>query len=442
MQLANWLDSVAAKRWPILPQTHARLQLLLARGGARLRYEELANLTLSDPFLLLDLLRLLASSAALQRSDSLPAVEQMLMVIGSDRILARYRQLPAWPAATDARSAAVQEEVASLMGRARIAALIIKSWLSFSGEHKIEDSFIAAEIYNLPACLYLLQRQHLTNRPVLQDMSEQFALDYPRLLSAFIQRMPLPVGLNGLLGEGAPSRRRQLLKLAVATAEGVDQGWWRASWQVGIDAAARLMGVGYAEAYAATVHAVLHVARHSEAPAYAFAARRFLALEGEIPLMLEPALVPALDAGARADLAVREALRHLANDLGFERVLFYRLDQAAAVLRLQFQIGLKTGDPLLHLVPALTPGSLLTLLLKRPQGFLVPQHQRAQLQAKYGDAWLAMLGSHDVALLSLYAGSAPLGVFLVDNAISGHAIDEASYKRFKITATRVANQIF
>ncbi|RQW28965.1 histidine kinase [Rhodobacteraceae bacterium CH30] len=442
MQLDTWLTSIAAQRWPVLPQTHARIRQELARGSERLRFEVLANLTLSDPFLLLDLLRLMATSTALQRSGSLPAVEQMLMVVGSERIMMRYRQLTAWPEPADRHEFAVQEEVAGLMGRARIAALIVKAWLSLAGEHKVEDSFVAAEIYNLPACLYLLQHQQRLKKPALQQMAEQFAMDYPPLLAAFIQRMPLPEGLNALLGSGVPGRHRQLLKLAVACAEGLDQGWWRPAWQAGVSAAAHLMGVTYSEAYQAVVHAVLQVARNPQAPAYTFAAHRFLAMEGDIPLADEPCLPPSLDVVARTDLAIRGALRYLANDLGFERVLFYRLNEAGDTLRLQFQIGLKSGDVLLQQMPLMKSDGLPALLLGRPQGFLLTPALHARLQVKYADAWLSALSGNDVALLSVYVEGRPLGLFVVDNAGSGRAIDDACYQQFKLLATRVASLSF
>ena len=55
--------------------------------------------------------------------------------------------------------------------------------------------------------------------------------------------------------------------------------------------------------------------------------------------------------------AIRESIRHLANDLKFERVLYYRYDQDAHALKLRYQLGLSEGHPLRKLPLALEPGS-------------------------------------------------------------------------------------
>lgn len=436
MQADSWLQSVVSRRWPVLASSCHGARQMLARGSDQLSFEALANLTLADPLLLFDLLRLMAAQPALQSSGSMPAVEQMLMLLGSDGAARRFSTLHALQSSPGTLEPAVLEEVMAMLGRARVAAFIVKAWLSLAGEHKVEDCFVAAELYALPASLYLLDSNTLPNKPALQAVAEALGCDYPALLARFAKAAPLPEPLALLLGGGVPSRRRQLLKLAVATAEGVEQGAWRAPWQAGIEAAAQLIGVSYAEAYAAVVHAILQVARHAPVAPYGYAARRFLALEGEIPPHVLPQAAPQLDAAARIDLALREGLRHLANDLGFARVLFYRAHGHA--LHLKYQIGIRRGDALASLAPSLAPGSLLALLVSRPQSFMAPSHALAGLHAKYGDALLPALGAGDKAFLSLYAGGHPLGLFVADDGGAGAPIPPATYNRFKMLATRIA----
>ena len=433
MQLEQWLAGLVRRRLPVLPSSRRALGRLLAEGDA-LSLEALANLTLSDPLMLFDLMRLCGSVSRLEASGKLPAVEQMLMLLGVDTVRSRFAALDTLSVAPGQLDADVAEEVRAMLGRGRIAAQIVKGWLALAGEPRVEDCFIAAEIYNLPACVYLLDSNTLTGKPPLQAAADAFGTDYPLLLSAFVRTLGLPAALGALLGPGSPNRQRGLLKLAVATAEGVDQGVWRAPWLAGVEAAARLCGASLDDALEVVQRAVLQVARSGTAPEYGFAARRLLALEGPVPLPLPRAHAAAAIDEARPDAAIREALRHLANDLGFSRVLYYRVDPAAACLRLRFQVGVREGEPLARLAPELGEGCLLSTLMSRAQCLFTPAHALEQLASRYGDALLTALGPGDKAFLSLWAQGVPLGLFVADNGAGGRAIDPATFNQFKALA--------
>lgn len=436
MDLANWLVSISRQRWPVLPATQQELKRILARHSDFISFPELANLTLSDPFLLVDLLRLVGSSQALQRSETLPPAEKMLMMVGLEGISNRYRRITALEPAPGSLDDIVIEAVGDWLGRARVGAFLVKEWLSLAGEYKVEDCFIAAEVYNLPACLYLISCNHLPAKPLLQQMSEACGQDYPKILEFFVRQLPLPTALLDLLGPGAPSHKRQLLKLAMATANGLEQGWWRPQWQLGIEMAAKTMGRSYADTYSAVIDAVLHVARQPVVPGYAFAARALLALEGEVP---RPTVVraPALSAGAQQEAAVRETVRHLANDLKFQRVLFYRFDEASHTLRLRYQVGLEEGHLLRRMIVGMEEGSFFGLLTGKAQSFHASASLRAQLARRYQDPFLAQIGDGEFAAMSLFAGDELLGVFVVDH--QGQPIVDADYHRFKALATRLAH---
>ncbi|XLM22065.1 histidine kinase, partial [Chromobacterium piscinae] len=72
----------------------------------------------------------------------------------------------------------VYEAVGDWMGRSRVAALLVKEWLSIMGDLKVEDCFVSALLYNLPGCIYMIQRNSLPDKPLLQEMSEAFDADY------------------------------------------------------------------------------------------------------------------------------------------------------------------------------------------------------------------------------------------------------------------------
>lgn len=436
MDLANWFQSISERRWPILPSTLEGVRDACARHNDLISFTDLANLCLSDPLLLFDLLRVVGSSNALQRNESTPSVEQTLMLMGLEAVVGRFGKLSAMQPLPDKLDADVVEAVEDWLGRSRVAALIIKEWLSITGEHKVEDCFVAALIYNLPACLYLIYRNQLPDKPLLQEVSDHFGTDYSKLLEQFVRAIPLPVGLLTLLGSGAASKRKQLLKLAMATANSLEQGWWRAPWNVGLDVTAKLIGATPQQVYLGVVQACLTVARQPRAPAYTYPARAILFIEGEYkrPVMKKAASLVSPD---QLEQGIRESIRHLSNDLKYERVLYYRYDQDSHSLRLKYQVGLAEGHALRKLVLDLEPGSFFALLTSKAQSFHAPETVRNQLVRKYEDDFFEHIGDSEFAVMSLYLGHRLAGVFYVDNSRSGRAIDDTNYHRFKELVARL-----
>ncbi|CUA84475.1 hypothetical protein Ga0061063_2096 [Gulbenkiania indica] len=440
MELANWLQSIAERRWPILPDTLSDLRQACARHSDLIRFTDMANLCLSDPLLLFDLMRMVGGSRSLQQHDVLPSVEKILMLIGLEGTLGRFGRLTPLESVPGRLSPEVIEAVGDWLARGRVAAILAKTWLSQAGELKVEDCYMAALLYNLPACFYLIYRNDIPDKPLLQAVSETFGVAYPQLLEAFVRTMPLPVGLLALLGkQGGASRRKQILRLAVATANGLEQGWWRATWTVGIEAAARLTGLTFEEAYGGVVNAVRQVALHPRAPGYAHPAKALLLLEGEYHRPRQHAVSTLTDA-EQLDLSIREAMRHLANDLHFERVLFFQYVRDNHHLRLRYQLGVAEDQPLRRARIELEPGSFFALLTSKPQSFHAPAAVRAQLRQKYGDPFFTLSGESDFALLTLFSGQTLAGVFYVDHGNSGRAIDEDSYHGFKSLITRLTHR--
>ncbi len=438
MELANWLSSLAENRWPILPGTAVKVRQMMGQHPDQIAFSDLSNLTMSDPFLLLDLLRVVGASRALQRSEATPTVEQMLMMLGLEAVNTRYRNIPVLEVSRGKLDEDVLDALGDWLGRSRIAAFTIKGWLAMLDDYKVEDCFLAALVYNLPACLYLIYRNRVPHGPLLQEVSDVFKTEYPKLLEHFIQKMPLPSGLLANLGTGPGNRRKQLLKLAIATANGVDQGWWRSQWNVGIEAAAKLIGCSPEDAHKVVQQSILQIARNPRAIGYTYSARAYMYREGPFPSLVKQNPVSTLSSAEQLDVALRESIRHFANDLKLERIFFLRYDQPTHTLRLRYQVGLDDHDPIRKLAVSLEPGSFFNLLASKPQSFHAPAATRAQLARKYEDPFFSHLGDSAFACMSVFTGHTLAGVFFVDNFRSNKPIDDDTYQRFKETVARVS----
>ncbi|MGL6046867.1 MAG: histidine kinase, partial [Vogesella sp.] len=138
------------------------------------------------------------------------------------------------------------------------------------------------------------------------------------------------------------------------------------------------------------------------------------------------------------DVALRESIRHFANDLKLERIFFLRYDQPTHTLRLRYQVGLDDHDPIRKLAVSLEPGSFFNLLASKPQSFHAPAATRAQLARKYEDPFFSHLGDSAFACMSVFTGHTLAGVFFVDNFRSNKPIDDDTYQRFKETVALVS----
>ena len=93
MELNSWLQSIAQRRWPILPDTLTELRQACARNSDLIDFTDLSNLILSDPLLLFDLIRVIGGSRTLQRNESMPSIEQSMMLIGLETAVNRFIKL-------------------------------------------------------------------------------------------------------------------------------------------------------------------------------------------------------------------------------------------------------------------------------------------------------------------------------------------------------------
>jgi hypothetical protein len=317
------------------------------------------------------------------------------------------------------------------LAHGRVAAMIVKDWLSLAGEHKVEDCYIAALVYNLPACFYLFYSNRTAGRPLLQEVAEVFGVDYPKVLEQFVKTTPLPMGLLQILStEGGGNRRKQLLRLAVAAANGLVQGAWRQQWWVGIEAAARLIGVAPAVAYSAVPYACLQVAKSARAMPYSYPLRELMMLPGDFR-RAEMHAIAARDEEGALDTSLRDLVRHLAQELHFDRVLFLRYDNDNHCLKLRYQVGLPAEHPLRSHAVSMEPGTFFGLLSGKPQSFHAPEDGRAKIASHYPDEFFLQVVGGAFAAMTVFVGHQFVGVFYVDNRDESAPIDAEVYQRFK-----------
>ncbi|WP_289830060.1 histidine kinase [Crenobacter oryzisoli] len=428
MNASDWLQSLSSQRWPILPASRQALDELDKKQLDLIYFGDLANLCLSDPLLLLDLLRAVSGSRALNRDDATLSVESVLLMAGLDSVLGRFRDLPAI-AVTASLGAARVDQLTDWLGRARIGAYLAKEWLSLADAIRVEDVYLAALIYNLPACLYLMTQQRHQDGPLLSQIEEAFNVSYDQLVQQFIETLPLPAALLSLLDGANHDPRRTLLQLAVETANTLDLGWWQPAWNSRLATVAAEVNINQEQVYQTVVQATLAVARHARAPGYANPARYLLAsppLAPSNPTPVEDRLPPEL-----LDAVLRESIRHLANDLKFERVLFLLYDQPSHSLKLRYRLGLPEGHPLEKRLIPLQPASFFGQLCGKPQSIHVQSAVAAMLAKREPGGFVELAEAHEFAAMALFAGPTLAGVFYVDNARSGRPIDESDYQRFK-----------
>lgn len=438
MQLDNWLHSIAEQRWPILPDTLKLINTVYTRHADLINFTDLANLTLSDPLLLFDLLRVIGSSRALQRTETMPSVEQSMILMGLESVQSRFTNLNALT--ESARfPAPVLEAVGLWLARGRVAALTVKGWLSLTDETKIEDCFIAALLYNLPACFYLLMQKNVPARPLLQAVSECFETDYPKVLERFVQDLRLPTLLLGLLGSGNMSTRKQLLRLAIATANSLE-GHWRSPWLTGVTTAANLVNTSFNSAYHVVLDAVMHVAHSPRAVEYFYPARELLFLPEFEPQKAKHSADTTKESSLLAqEKALKSTIRYLVDKLGFTRVLYLHYIPELNSLKLRYQIGVEEDNPVCRQAVSLQTNNFFALLTSKPQSFHAAAAIRAKLTEKYKDDFLHYMGGGEFAAATVFLNSALSGVLYVDQGVSGKSIDEATYQHFKKVVSRMTH---
>ncbi|MBP9609025.1 MAG: hypothetical protein KBE25_06695 [Laribacter sp.] len=431
------LEHFAGKTWPVMGFTVQRLFAFSEADRERLNASDLANAVLHDPLLVFQLMRAVGQVERGRKLSDTLCVEHALMLIGVDPFFASFGQMPS----IDTHPGMVarrKRTVAALLARARMAALLVKDWLSMIDEYRVEEYFTAALLYNVPLAFYAIDNdvelEGDVERAALRALGEQYPLFVRDILGA--TGMPGKI-LDLLLGQDLElSRQRLLLRHAIHTANHLAAGWWTQEVQSHLRAVSGLVTQPEDTIWRSVINAALSLARVPYTRAYADPAR-VLPLIAEAPLVSENDFLEldwqSDDGGevARYNLALSQAVRRVASTAGVDRVMFFQLDAGNGQLVSRYHIGVDVGDALVQQsIDPLAPGFFATFTTK-PQAFRASAGQVPLLMERYPHPLWPLLAPQGFVLVSVFRQGRLAGVMLVDNQTRGAGVDDQAYARVK-----------
>ena len=443
-----WLDTLANHRLPVLQATCSKMDTFrnMAAANTQFNLADLANVALGDPLMAFQVLRSIGRIERTRTFSESLNIDHALMILGADSFFAEFKRLSPLENSPSLSQTGI-DQIIGMMSRARVAALLIKDWLSLMEEHRVEDCFVAALLHNVAACAYRVESG--VDKPFLSlDALGRHAgfLDYKQMVERFIESQKLPDLLLDLLTE-PPSfdRRRLLLKSAIEVANLLEQGWWRNEMVEKITGVSHLLAQPFETLWQDMVQLVLSVARNPDVPGYQLLARQLAYMpEPEQPagqdfLSLNWDKAAASNQTSALDDALRWVVGYLARDLGQERVIFFRNDAAHKQLNATQFVGLNDSDDLIARPIALVQHPFFGNLVQKAQAFRCQPGQLDKLKGVFADPFFDRIGDHGFATMSVIRGDKLIGVFYLDNASAEKGIEEAIYQQFKMAVSRLCS---
>jgi len=444
--MTTWLDTLTQHRLPVLEATCKRVDAFRRIPSDQFNLADLSNVVLADPLMAFQVLR---STARIERtrtfSESLN-VEHALMILGANAFFEEFNKFDALESMFSLSQTGV-DQIISLMSRARVAALLIKDWLSLMEEHRVEDCFVAALMHNVPACAFRAETGMDKSFADLDVLARQAGfLDYKQMIERFIESQRLSDLLLDLLTTPPGfDRRRLLLKSAIEVANMLEQGWWRIELVEKIVGVAHLLARPFETIWHDMLQLVLNVARNPHVPGYGLLARQLAAMpEPEQPLSqsflnLSIQWDPASrsEPPAEFDQALNWVVSFLAKDMAQERVIFFRHNSPHWQLSATQYVGLNDDDTLIARPLPLAQHPFFASLGQKAQAFRCQPGQLDRLRATFADDFFARIGDHGFAAMSVVRDGRLLGVFYFDNCSSGKPVDDLVYQQFKAAVSRL-----
>ena len=444
--MTTWLDTLTLHRLPVLQATCTRVEEFRRMPSDQFNLADLSNVVLADPLMAFQVLR---STGRIERtrtfSESLN-IEHALMILGANAFFEEFAKLTALESIPTMSQTGV-DQIISMMSRSRVAALLIKDWLSLMEEHRVEDCFVAALLHNVPACCFRAESGVDKSFPSLDAMARQAGfLDYKQMIERFIESQRLSDLLLDLLTTPPGfDRRRLLLKSAIEVANMLEQGWWRIEVVEKIIGVSHLLAKPFEVVWNDMIQLILAVARTPQVPGYALLARQLAAMpEPEQPisqsfLNLSIQWDPANSAEppAEFDEALSWVVRFMAKDMAQERVIFFRHNAPQGQLSAAQFVGLNDDDTLIARPLQLSQHPFFASLGQKAQAFRCLPGQLERLRATFADDFFTRIGDHGFAAMSVVKEGRLLGVFYFDNCTSGKPVDDVVYQQFKTAVSRL-----
>lgn len=442
--MKNWLRTMATEPLPIRSVSLDRLAHLRRTDESLLNVADVANVVLADPLLAYQLLRHVASIERVREPLTLTlGIEHAIMLIGLDQFFNRFGSLPS----LESRVApAHMPAIRTAYARARFSAWLVKEWLALNEEHRVEEYFVAALLYQVPLCCRALDTALDPQATPDEVAKKRFGAPYDMVLSELLTlcRMP-PQALEMLSQQSHETidRRKLVLRCAIQITSRFDEGWWSKPVVHMLDNAADLLQQPRETLWQVLTQIALYLARHPAAGTDNDRFARELALLPIMPLVSENEFLffdwSSDERMTQLDQSIRRTLASLSLQLGCDRLAFFAVNPTDQTLRNHYRIGFEHEDQLIGAVLSLDHNSFFHAFGQKTQAIRIAAPQLATIRSRFQDNFFVGVPENGCAMISLHKDGAFKGLFYIDNAQTGRDIDDVVYQSFKAAIIHLAN---
>lgn len=440
--MKSWLAGVATSVYPVREITIQNLLALKNKEESQINVSDLANVVLTEPLLVFQLLRHVGS---LKRSRTLTetlSVEHAILLIGLNQFFNLVDKLPILEKSVS------KEKVACVMAaysKARISAWLIKEWLALIDEHRVEEYFVAALIYYVPYCCKAIDFLFDINDSLDDSFKKCFSLPYEIALEGFLSISSLPKQASSLLIQSHESDRRRLtLRAAIQITSKFNEGWWSRSVNSMLQNAADLLQQQVEYLWQVMVQVILYLVRHSREGNYRLFAQSILYIPSS-PIVSENEFLffdwqdKTQDKSAMSmALSIKDRLSSLALQLGVDRLSFFGFDSSQNLLVNQYRIGFEHEDPIIA-QPISCVSGFFEQFCRKTQAIRVAPNQLDVVFNKFKDSFFKRSAASGFAMVSLVIDGEIQGVYYIDNYVSSREISDAAYASFKKSVISLAS---
>lgn len=475
-QVEQWAARLGNRPIPVLDRTMAALEHLCR--DEQVPVARIAEVAEQDPGLTVQLLRMANGARRGRLSSEVGTVQQALMLLGTERVRALPRQLPAIGQVLEDKP---RSQLMATFARAYHAARQADEWARRRRDMTPDEVYAASLLHFIGEMvlslyapekleeIYTLRNEEKVATAEAQYVVLGFTID--ELSRHLARRWRLPQLVHdALLPENAHLPRAYGIMLAVELVRVGQYDWFCTKAREIERAAAKWLGEAE-DAVIARAHTLAaQVARESavydavpaavrllwpplEAARPARAAGNGTAREPGAPaapvgLCLMPQL-PVLKAvyrqlAARAGSgmplheAVELAVQGMHDGAGLNRVVFARIDHERRMLVGEAARGADNEPIFNRFEVRLDQPHLFTRLLERQQALWLRDDNRAKIWPLVSPEIRRLLGTNSFFAMSVHVDGRPMGLFYADRHTSACELNEQAYKYFKALAGQAA----
>lgn len=469
--LDQWVERLGPRPMPVLEQTVAGLNDLCRDENVPVI--KLARLAERDPGLTVQLLRLCNSQAHGRLGSEITAVQQAIMMLGTERFRRIANELPT---VEETLQGAARKQMLATFSRAYHAATQASEWALKRRDMTPDEVFAAALLHFIAEMvlslyvpeklqeIYTLRDEEHVASAEAQYVVLGFSLDHLSQRLAAEWKLPHLV-TEALQAENANESRSFGIMLAVQLVR-VGQYDWYGEKAIEIEtAAADWVGEPFDRVVSEAHQLAADVARESEFYDTIPAAVRLVRLpyrksieataapnvEPEVGLCLTPQLQVLRSIYDELGIASHETqnaqqimqlvLRAIHDGIGLNRSVFTVLNKEKSTLIAGAVAG-ADNDPIFNRfqIKLGTP-HLFSRLLEKQQSIWLNDTNRAKFWSMVPNEFQKLIATNSFFCMSIHANGQPFGMVYADRHTSACQLDETSYKYFKSVCTQAAQAL-